>query len=214
MAHEIKNPLTPIQLSAQRLQRKYGDMLGGDGSVFRECTRTIVDQVEVLKNLVNAFSRYARMPVTNLSPNDLNDVISDAVFLFQDAHKDINFYYERDPDLPQLNLDPEQIKRVMVNLLDNAVAAVTMPDGRIDIKTSCDKLNHVARVEIVDNGCGVPPSYKIKIFEPYFSTKKSGSGLGLAIVSSIVADHHGHVSVRDNRPRGTIVAFELPIPEA
>jgi two-component system nitrogen regulation sensor histidine kinase NtrY len=213
MAHEIKNPLTPVQLSAQRLQRKYGDMLGEDGSVFQECTRTIIDQVAVLKNLVDEFSRYARMPVTNPSPNDLNEVITSAIVLFQDAHKEIAFDYMPGDDIPRVNLDPEQIKRVMVNLLDNAVAAINSREGRIEIRTGFEPADHMARVEVADNGCGVPPGYKIKMFEPYFSTKRSGSGLGLAIVSSIISDHHGRVSVRDHQPQGTVVSFELPVSE-
>ena len=214
MAHEIKNPLTPVQLSAQRLQKKFGDKLGEDSDVFHECTKTIINQVDVLKNLVDAFSRYARMPVTNPAINDLNDVITDSVTLFQDAHKEIAFDFSRGVDIPKLSLDPEQMKRVMINLLDNAVAAVDKQDGRIEIKTSYDGSRHRARVEVADNGCGIPPAYKGRMFEPYFSTKKSGSGLGLAIVNSIIDDHHGQLNVRDNSPRGTIVAFELPVPEA
>ena len=214
MAHEIKNPLTPVQLSAQRLQKKFGDKLGEDSDVFHECTKTIINQVDVLKNLVDAFSRYARMPVTNPAINDLNDVITDSVTLFQDAHKEIAFDFSRGVDIPKLSLDPEQMKRVMINLLDNAVAAVDKQDGRIEIKTSYDGSRHRARVEVADNGCGIPPAYKGRMFEPYFSTKRSGSGLGLAIVNSIIDDHHGQLSVRDNSPRGTIVAFELPVPEA
>lgn len=213
MAHEIKNPLTPVQLSAQRLQKKYTEKLGDDGAVLQECTKTIIDQVDVLKNLVNAFSRYAQLPVTNPVLSDLNEVVSDSVLFFQDAHKDVNFDYQKECDIPKLNLDSEQIKRVMVNLLDNAIAAVNKNDGHIIIRTSYDKVHKKARVEVADNGCGVPYSYKAKIFEPYFSTKRSGTGLGLAIVSSIISDHHGHVSVRDNSPMGTIVAFELPVPE-
>ncbi len=213
MAHEIKNPLTPVQLSAQRLQKKYGDKLGDDGDVFHECTRTIIDQVEVLKNLVNAFSRYAKMPVTNPTPHDLNEVISDSVVLFQDAHKDIRFDFQQDAGIPKVNIDAEQIRRVMVNLLDNAVAAMVNQKGHIIIRTSYDKSYRKARVEVADNGCGIPYSYKAKMFEPYFSTKSTGTGLGLAIVSSIISDHHGHVSVRDNVPNGAIVAFELPVPE-
>ncbi|MDD5168463.1 MAG: ATP-binding protein [Syntrophales bacterium] len=213
MAHEIKNPLTPIQLSAQRLQRKYGDVLGDDSGIFQECTQTIVNQVEVLKNLVNAFSRYARMPVTNPAPNDLNAVVSESFILFQDAHKEIAFDFQKGDDIPVLNIDPEQIKRVMVNLLDNSVAALTSPDGRIDIRTFYDRESHRAVVEVADNGCGVPPSYKMKVFEPYFSTKRTGSGLGLAIVTSIIEDHHGQISIRDNTPQGTVVKFELPIPD-
>ena len=213
MAHEIKNPLTPVQLSAQRLQKKYGDRLGEDGGVFQECTKTIIDQVDVLKNLVNEFSRYARLPVTSLARNDLNEVIRDPVTLFQDAHKEIAFDFQRGADIPPLMLDPEQIRRVMVNLLDNAVAAVGRQGGRIEIKTALDGEGRKAIVEVADNGCGIPPDYKVKMFEPYFSTKRSGTGLGLAIVNSIIADHHGRVSVTDNSPAGTVVAFELPVPD-
>jgi two-component system nitrogen regulation sensor histidine kinase NtrY len=212
IAHEIKNPLTPVKLSAQRLQKKYGDRMGDDGAIFQECTKTIIDQVDVLKNLVNEFSRYARLPVTTLAFNDLNGVIRDSVILFKDAHKEIAFEFRPGVDIPKLMLDPEQIRRVMVNLLDNAVAAVDRKDGRIEIRTAYDRTGRKAVVEVADNGCGIPPNDKIKMFEPYFSTKRSGTGLGLAIVSSIIDDHHGRVSVMDNHPRGTVVAFDLPIP--
>ncbi|MDA8124526.1 MAG: ATP-binding protein [Deltaproteobacteria bacterium] len=211
MAHEIKNPLTPVQLSAQRLQKKYGDRLGKDDTVFHECTQTIIDQVEVLKNLVNEFSRYARLPVTHLQMNDLNEVIRDPVILFQDAHKGIEFDFRPAPEIPRLMLDPEQIRRVMVNLLDNAVAAVEKEKGRIVIATSFLPEERRAKVEVSDNGCGVPPGYKVKMFEPYFSTKRTGTGLGLAIVNSIITDHHGSVSVADNPSQGTVVTFELPV---
>jgi two-component system nitrogen regulation sensor histidine kinase NtrY len=213
MAHEIKNPLTPIQLSAQRLQRKYGDRLGEDVKVFQECTKTIIDHVDVLKNLVNAFSQYARMPVTNPSPNDLNEVVTDPVVLFQDAHKDLRFDLDLDPGIPRLLIDPEQIKRVMINLLDNAVAAVQGSSGHIAVRSAFDRRNSRVTVAVADNGCGVPPRYKMKIFEPYFSTKVSGTGLGLAIVSSIISDHQGQVQVADNNPCGTVVSFHLPITE-
>lgn len=213
MAHEIKNPLTPVQLSAQRLQRKYGDKLGEDGSVFKECTQTIVDQVEVLKNLVNEFSRYARMPVTTPTLNDLNAVVADAVVLFQDAHKDIIFDYKPAEYLPKFNLDAEQINRVMINLLDNAVAAINKKEGRVEITVNYDEQHHNVTVAVADDGAGVPASYKRKVFEPYFSTKKSGTGLGLAIVSSIVSDHHGQVQISDNKPTGTIISFQLPVAE-
>ena len=213
MAHEIKNPLTPVQLSAQRLQRKYGDKLGEEGSVFKECTQTIIDQVEVLKNLVNEFSRYARMPVTSLTLNDLNAVVAEAVLLFQDAHKDIVFEFKPSEGLPKFDLDAEQINRVMINLLDNAVAAINKKNGRIEITVSYDEQHRKATVAVADDGAGVPSSNKRKVFEPYFSTKKSGTGLGLAIVNSIISDHHGQVSVADNNPTGTIVSFQLPVSE-
>lgn len=211
MAHEIKNPLTPIQLSAQRLQRKYEAKLGDDVLVFKECTQTIIDQVDVLKNLVNEFSRYARMPVTTPVPNDLNKVVSEAVALFQDAHKDIDFEFRPAEGLPVFDLDAEQINRVMINLLDNAVAAVNRKNGRIRVTVDYDDQYRRATVAVADNGAGVPASYKRKIFEPYFSTKKSGTGLGLAIVTSIISDHHGQVFIADNDPTGTVVSFQLPV---
>ena len=158
MAHEIKNPLTPVQLSAQRLQRKYGDKLGEEGSVFRECTQTIIDQVEVLKNLVNEFSRYARMPVTTLAPNDLNAVVAEAVTLFVDAHKDIAFEFSPADNLPRFNLDAEQINRVMVNLLDNAVASINRKDGHIGVIIRYDETHRKVTVAVADDGAGVPSS--------------------------------------------------------
>ena len=214
IAHEIKNPLTPVRLSAERLQRKYGDKIEeGSDSVFHECTRTIISQVDVLKNLVNEFSRFARLPVTNPSPNNLNMVVEESVILFQDAHKDIDFEFRKDADMPVLNIDAEQIKRVMVNLLDNAVAAVSAVDynGKIEISTDYDKKNKTIRLNVGDSGPGITPEDKMKLFEPYFSTKKTGTGLGLVIVSSIISDHNGSVNVADNVQGGTIVSIELPV---
>lgn len=209
MAHEIKNPLTPIQLSAQRLRKRFGEKLDEGREIFEECTKTIINQVEVLKNLVDAFSRYARMPALNPALYNLNEIIGETVALYQEAHREITFAFHPQEGLPLMNIDGEQIKRVMVNLLDNAVAAVEGKKGKIEITVSYDAQRERARVEVIDNGCGIPAGYKIKIFEPYFSTKKTGTGLGLAIVSAIVSDHNGHVSVRDNPTGGTIVAFEL-----
>ena len=214
IAHEIKNPLTPVKLSAERLQRKYGDKIEGTtDSVFHECTRTIINQVEILKNLVNEFSQFARMPETNPSPNDLNAVIEDAVIFFQDAHKDIAFDFRKDADIPSLNIDAEQIKRAMVNLLDNAVAAVSAVDhdGRVEITTQFDKDHGRVKLDVRDNGLGISPEDKMKLFEPYFSTKKAGTGLGLVIVSSIISDHNGSVNLMDNVQGGTIVSIELPV---
>jgi two-component system nitrogen regulation sensor histidine kinase NtrY len=211
MAHEIKNPLTPVQLSAQRLQRKYGEKLGTEDTVFKECTQTIIDQVEVLKNLVNEFSRYARMPVTTLAINDLNAVVTEAVTLFVDAHKDIHFEFRPADGLPKFNLDAEQINRVMINLLDNAVASINKKTGHIGVIIRYDESRRKVTVAVADDGAGVPASYKRKVFEPYFSTKKAGTGLGLAIVSSIISDHKGEVTVSDNYPTGTIVSFQLPV---
>jgi two-component system nitrogen regulation sensor histidine kinase NtrY len=214
IAHEIKNPLTPVRLCAERLQRKYGDKVsGGDSAVFQECTGTIINQVDVMKNLVDEFSQFARMPIAKLVPNDLNAVIEHAVVLFQDAHKKISYNFKRDDRIPRMKIDSEQIERVMVNLLDNASDAILADDqkGEITITTMYDKERGKTVVEVKDSGPGIEPKNKVRLFEPYFSTKKSGTGLGLAIVNSIIADHNGSVTVRDNIPRGTIVSFEIPV---
>jgi two-component system nitrogen regulation sensor histidine kinase NtrY len=210
IAHEIKNPLTPIQLSAQRLRRRYLDRFAADDSVFDECTTMIIKQVDDLKNLVNEFSSFARMPSSNPSLNNLNDVINEALVLFQEGHKEIDFGLNIDPAMPIFSLDREQIKRVIINLLDNAVAAVN-GKGAITIETSFNQDLQIVTMKVSDNGCGIPAEDKPRLFEPYFSTKKSGTGLGLAIVSTIISDHNGYIRVRDNEPRGTVFIVELPI---
>ena len=210
IAHEIKNPLTPIQLSAQRLRRRYLDRFADDDSVFDECTAMIIKQVDDLKNLVNEFSSFARMPASNPSLNNLNDVLNEAVVLFQEGHKEIDFQLQLEPGLPVFSLDREQIKRVILNLLDNAVAAVS-GEGKIIMKTSYNKDLDMVTLSVSDNGCGIQPEDKPRLFEPYFSTKKSGTGLGLAIVSTIISDHNGYIRVRDNEPQGTHFIVELPL---
>jgi len=210
IAHEIKNPLTPIQLSAQRLRRRYKDKFFEDGRIFNECTETIITQVETLKNMVNEFYNFARMPATKPSPNDLNQIINETIPLYRGAHRDIVFKFEYPEKMPSLNLDKDQVKRALINILDNAVAAIGKK-GKLTIKTFCDDTLNVAGVEIADNGCGLLPEEKSRLFEPYFSTKKSGTGLGLTIVNSIISDHHGYIRVKDNHPKGTIFRIELPI---
>jgi len=210
IAHEIKNPLTPIQLSAQRLRKRYEHLLAGDGDVLEKCTSTIIKQVEELKNLVNEFSNFARLPTAKLAPNDLNKVVKEALFLFKEGHKGLEFRFDKRGDLPLLELDGEQIKRVLINLLDNAVAVVG-EGGRIEISTEYDPSLGIVHLEVADNGCGLPPEVRENIFEPYFSTKKDGTGLGLAIVSAIVSDHRGYIRVRPNEPKGTRFIIELPV---
>ena len=210
IAHEIKNPLTPIQLSAQRLRRRYLDRFKEDDGVFDECTRMIVKQVDELKNLVNEFSSFARMPASNPTPNLLNEVVAEALVLYQEAHKDIRFALNADPTIPQFNLDRDQIKRAVINLLDNAVDAMGGV-GQIDLETAFNPALQMATLTIADSGCGIPAEDKPRLFEPYFSTKKSGTGLGLAIVSTIISDHNGYIRVKDNYPQGTRFIVELPI---
>jgi two-component system nitrogen regulation sensor histidine kinase NtrY len=209
IAHEIKNPLTPIQLSAQRLRKRYLGSLQDDGAVFEECTRTIVKQVEELKKMVNEFSNFARMPASDPAPNHLNEIVQETLVLFQEAHKHVHFTFIPD-ELPIFNIDRDQMKRVMINLIKNSLAAIEK-DGEIKIETQYDPELHVVRVQVSDNGCGIPDEDKGKLFEPYFSTRKTGTGLGLTIVNAIVADHNGYVRVRDNVPRGTTFLIELPV---
>lgn len=210
IAHEIKNPLTPIQLSAQRLRKKYKDRFASDGKVFDECTKIIINQTKEIKNLVNEFSSFARMPATNPRPNDLSKVIRESISLFKELPKNISFEFIERDKIPICNLDKDQMKRAIVNIFDNAVDAIEN-EGKITIETSYEKVFQIAKIEIADTGCGIPQEEKLKLFEPYFSTKKSGTGLGLSIVSSIIADHSGYIRARDNYPKGTRFIIELPV---
>ncbi len=209
IAHEIKNPLTPIQLSAERLRKRYAKLLQGDGAVLDKCTTTIIQQVVELKNLVNEFSQFARLPAAQLVPNDLNEIVQEALFLFKEGHDLIRFEL-RQGVLPLLELDREQIKRVVINLLDNAVTAVE-EQGEIQISTSYDRARGVAYLEVADDGCGLTADVRARIFEPEFSTKKHGTGLGLTIVSQIIEDHRGYIRVRPNEPRGSRFIIEFPV---
>jgi two-component system nitrogen regulation sensor histidine kinase NtrY len=218
IAHEIKNPLTPIALSAQRLRRRYAAQLGENGAVFDECTRRIIQQVEELKALVNEFSTFARMPAGVHTPEDLNRLVEEALVLFREGHRDLDFLFVPGSGLPELEFDREGVKRAVINILDNAVAACASrrdaplsERGRVELRTMHDTKLGVIRLEIADNGPGMSPEVKARLFEPYFSTKPEGTGLGLAIVSAIVADHNGFIRVRDNLPRGSRIILEFPV---
>ncbi len=210
IAHEIKNPLTPIQLSAQRLRRRYLSRFEKDDTVFDECTLMIVKQVDELKNLVNEFSSFARMPACSPTRNNLNKIIAEALVLYQEGLKDIDFSFVADDQVPDFNLDRDQLKRAVINLLDNAVSAIS-GKGHISVETHYNPALQIASFTIADDGCGVPAEDKPRLFEPYFSTKKTGTGLGLAIVSSVISDHNGYIRVKDNQPRGTRFIVELPV---
>ncbi|MBM4327969.1 MAG: HAMP domain-containing protein [Deltaproteobacteria bacterium] len=210
IAHEIKNPLTPIQLNAQRIRRKYMPLLGEDRTVLDQCTRAIIDQVEQLKNMVNEFSTFARMPTANPMPDDLNEMIREVVDLYSQGNDRVTFSFEPDRTLPIFDLDRGQIKRAVMNLLDNAAAAVSQ-GGAVRVLTRYDSQLSMAVVEVVDNGSGVHPKDKDRLFEPYFSTKAGGTGLGLTIVNTIVADHNGFVRLKENEGGGARFIVELPV---
>jgi two-component system nitrogen regulation sensor histidine kinase NtrY len=185
--------------------------------VFDECTRTIVQQVEELKALVDEFSNFARMPSAPHVPQNLNRLVDEALVLYREGHRDVDFVFTASDDVPVLDLDREGIKRALINILDNAVAACAArrngavgERARIELRTAYDPRRDVARLESADNGSGMTPEVKARLFEPYFSTKAEGTGLGLAIVSTIVADHNGFVRVRDNVPRGSRFILEFP----
>lgn len=215
IAHEIKNPLTPIQLAAERLHRRFAPQILRHREVFDECVHSVAQEVEAIKRLVNEFSTFARLPAADHRPEDLNALAQETIALLGAAHRDIEFAWHPDKSLPLLELDREGMKRVLRNLLDNAVAACReatngVPE-RIEVTTRYLRSLGIARLEVADNGCGIPPEVKDRLFEPYFSTKKEGTGLGLAIVATVVADHQAFIRVRDNQPRGSRFIIELPV---
>jgi two-component system nitrogen regulation sensor histidine kinase NtrY len=215
IAHEIKNPLTPIQLSAERLRRQLGARPGIESALVEECTKTIIGEVEDLKRLVNEFSAFARMPHLNPVPGDINALAAETVANFREANPNVEFALALDPAIPLIPIDREALKRALVNLLDNAVAAVTAVNHNgagpsIEVR-SHGPLNSIVTLEVADNGPGIDPRLRTRIFEPYYSSKKGGTGLGLAIVSAVVTDHHGFVRVTDNRPRGSRFVLEFPV---
>ncbi len=209
IAHEIKNPLTPIQLSAQRLRKKFDEEAPDVAQILDECTQTIIHEVEGLRNLVDEFSRYARMPSARPRPGDLHAVVQQVAQLYAGVRPGITLRTELDPTLPPVRLDPDHMKRALINLVDNAVAAI--PDhGEIVIRTQ--SITSVGRVllEVTDTGQGFPPEDRDRMFLPYYSTKRPTGGLGLAIVNRIVLEHGGQIRIEENQPRGARLIIELP----
>jgi nitrogen fixation/metabolism regulation signal transduction histidine kinase len=236
MAHEIKNPLTPIQLSAERIARNFrrasnGESRGslganGNGSNFapgveerervhrvvEECTATITREVAGLKAMVDEFSRFARLPHARLEASDLNEVVRQAVTLYEDRLHDIRMDVRLARTLPLAMLDQEQMRRALVNLIDNALEAVTTVEDerRITIATAHDPARGQLLVEVTDTGHGIPREDFPRLFQPYFSTRERGTGLGLAIVQRIMNEHGGRIRAEQNRPRGAKFIIELP----
>ena len=208
IAHEVKNPLTPIILSAQRLKRKYAQFV--DDTIFEDCTETIISQVELIRNLVNEFSSFARFPSANPVPCHLIPIIEETVALYREGHPGINFKINNTSDIPILNLDHQQMKQALINLIDNAIGALKGP-GNVTISVAHDPILKKVRMEVADDGPGISDEDKTRLFQPNFSTKKTGMGLGLTIVSTIIADHNGMINVQDNAPRGAKFVIELPV---
>jgi two-component system, NtrC family, nitrogen regulation sensor histidine kinase NtrY len=209
LAHEIKNPLTPIQLCAERLRRHFAGGPPAARALVDECTVTIVGEVESLKGLVDEFSQFARMPAPRTVPTDLALLITETLTLYNGIFADVGIEKKFADGVPLVRLDAEQIRRVIINLVDNAVEAMERK-GRIVVEMLPDAANRVVRVIVADDGPGIPAAEREKLFLPYYSTKRRGSGLGLAIVRRIIAEHGGNIEVADNRPRGTRFTIELP----
>jgi len=224
MAHEIKNPLTPIQLSAERIAKRFDrsghrdngtgkriDDRGPMSEVIHESTDTILREVTSLKSMVDEFSRFARLPEAVLELSNLNKVVDQAVTAVVGRSGNVKFEFDLAGDLPAIMIDTEQMKRVFINLVDNSIEAFDDDAGQISIATRHDVVRDIVVVEVADNGKGISPSDLQKLFQPYFSTKGRGTGLGLAIVQRIISDHHGRIHAVKNQPRGARFIVELPV---
>jgi two-component system nitrogen regulation sensor histidine kinase NtrY len=209
IAHEIKNPLTPIQLSAQRIQRKVAE--GGDyARLVHECTTTIQQEVSALKRLVGEFTRYARMPVMKRREGSIHEIIESTITAYNGTRGKLEIATDFDEQVPRFSLDREQLRRALLNLVENAIQAMH-GNGRLEISTEYRHQLGQVRITLADDGPGIPPEVRDKLFVPYFSTKKKGTGLGLAIVQRIISDHGGTIRLTDNRPSGTRVIIHLPV---
>ena len=206
ITHEIKNPLTPIKLSIERLMKKWDEKAKDFGEVLRRSSKTIIREVDSLRNLVDEFSRFGKMPRINLESININLIIEELVELYSNVRniKIITFLQET----PEIDVDREQLKRALINLIDNSIQAKT---EKIWLTTSYDSALEIVRIKVADEGTGIREEDKDKLFLPYFSTKKEGMGLGLAIVSSIISKHRGYIRVKDNEPIGTQFIIELPV---
>ncbi len=212
VAHEIKNPLTPIKLSTERMIKKWENRDTDFDQVFQRSAKTIIKEVDSLRKLVDEFSRFGKMPEINKTPTYIPAIIDEVVNLYK-GFKGVEINVSTPDNSPLVDLDGEQFRRVMINIFDNAVQAI--PDtGSINVTLNFDTVSNRAYINIADNGPGIRDDDKEKLFLPYFSTKKDGTGLGLAIANRIIAEHRGYIRVRDNKPNGTVFTIEIPIKES
>lgn len=222
LAHEVKNPLTPIQLSVERIRRRF-DRLASElqpaagvqefREVLAEATRIILNESRVLKTLLTEFSRFARLPICHPVPVNLHALIDETLKRYDGTLSPVTISRQYDPELQQVQADPEQLQRVFVNLIDNSLdAMVDEEDRRLTIRTSLNSQRSSVTVELSDNGHGIPPGEYEQLFLPYFSTKRKGTGLGLTIVRQIVGEHRGYIRAEPNQPKGTRFVIEIPLP--
>ncbi len=215
VAHEIKNPLTPIALSAERIRRHLDRALAPDGAsveIIRSCAETIAGAVETVRRLVDEFSTLARFPASNPQPADLNEIVESALALFRGKLPGISLHMSLAADLPRVMADAEAIKRALANLVDNAAEALQTSSVRaIEVSTALVASRDAVEITVADTGHGVTRELKEKLFLPYFSTKQRGTGLGLAIVSRVIEEHRGSIRIEENEPIGARFIVELPV---
>ena len=209
IAHEVKNPLTPIKLSAQRLQKKFSEKV--KDPAFTDCTNMIINQTDSLKSLINEFSHFARLPENKPQLSDLNNLVTKVISLYEQAHRSITFKTELDKNLSHFYFDPEQMNRAVFNLIENAVHAVSKKENpQIITKIQLDSQGKLVTLNVTDNGRKIRPDEMKRMFEPYYSKRPGGSGLGLTIVKKIITDHNGYIRLFHNQPMGLVVQMELP----
>jgi hypothetical protein len=215
VAHEIKNPLTPIALSAERIRRHLGKGTPPDAAsleVIHSCAETIAGAVETVRTLVDEFATLARFPAARPRPANINAIVESALAMFDGRLDNVRIRTSLAADLPEVMADADAIKRALANLVDNAAEAMQDVMFReIQISTTLVASREAVEITVADTGHGVTQELKERLFLPYFSTKKRGTGLGLAIVSRIIEDHHGSIRVEENRPMGTRFVVELPV---
>jgi len=210
VAHEIKNPLTPIQLSAERIIKNLRTNKRKSNEIIEEGASTIVQEARTIKSLVDEFSSFARMPSIRLQSADLNAIIKQTISLFSGIFSEIEFETLFSTEVPSpLLIDPEQMRRVFINLIDNAIDAMNKK-GKIRIRTTFDKIQQKVKIEVADFGPGIPQGEREKLFHPHYSTKKKGTGLGLAIVNQVISEHNGSIEVEDNKPHGAMFIIQIP----
>jgi two-component system nitrogen regulation sensor histidine kinase NtrY len=210
IAHEIKNPLTPIQISSQRILKA----LEQPEDVFRKITEdslnVILEEIASIKNLADEFANFARMPELKFSGADLNGIVEKLVSVYASIYQEVDFKVDLDLDMPMMiRMDPDQIKRILVNIIDNGIEAMNKT-GELEILTRYNRESQFAGIEIADKGPGISDEDKQKLFLPYFSTKNTGTGLGLAIAHNIIEEHNGQIKIFDNDPTGARFVIEIP----
>jgi nitrogen fixation/metabolism regulation signal transduction histidine kinase len=218
LAHEIKNPLTPIQLSAERMRRKYlGTMDAEEAQILDRATHTIVQQVEAMKEMVNAFSDYARAPDMDIGLFSIDKLVHEVVDLYRAQESDIDIVLTSDPSMPMIEADMGRVRQILHNLLRNATEALeNQADGQIEVHVSAAEINNVqiVHIEVQDNGPGFREGSLAQVFDPYVTTKPKGTGLGLAIVKKLVEEHVGTIRAFNGRNGGAVISIRLPLNEA